>query len=121
MAGVVSELSDVSINGCAECPLSEATLRLWRTDTAVTTVEAASDLASTNPTFTVEASERYRAALEPSNYLVCAGSTCVNVAVIEGVTATVHVRLRFGPTSFVVADRASGELVEDYGLDIGFQ
>lgn len=120
IAGVIVQQSDVSVDGCMECPFADAEVSIWWTDSEVSTVSAASDIMQTaDPAFVQVASKRFHAALDPGHYLLCVRPNCVNIHV-EATTVTANVKRRKGPTSFFVASDPSQKPTEDFGLDVGF-
>ena len=111
VAGAVAAPSDAIGNGCQECPLSQATLRVWRAEDPIVTGDAAQSLAAATPTFVVEADQHYELALDPADFLLCASggtsipvSPCAAFSVVSGSVATINVEIRNGPTSLLVFD-----------------
>jgi hypothetical protein len=95
---------------------------MWAVEGSVNTPAAANQvLAAADPVRASVGDGRFHAPLAPGQYLVCAAPNCINVAVAADTTTTVNVKRRDGPTSFFVDDPISGSLVEDYGLDIGYE
>ncbi len=120
IAGVIVQQSDVSVDGCMECPFADADVGIWWTDSEVSTVSAASDIMRTaDPAFVQVASKRFHAALDPGHYLLCVRPNCVNIHV-EATTVTANVKRRKGPTSFFVTSDASQKPTEDFGLEVGY-
>jgi hypothetical protein len=121
LAGVVAELSDVEVNGCAECPLGQATLQLWQLEAPVESAAAAAALASERaPDQTEIASGHFRLALQPGAVLLCVRPNCINLTVSAGETSTVNIKLRDGSTGFFVERAAGARLEEDFGFSVGF-
>jgi hypothetical protein len=111
VAGVVAALSDVVGNGCQECPLGRATLRLWRAERPIANAEALPEVVAATPTSVIDADGRYQAALGPADYLLCASHPgapadlpCAVVSVTAGKVVTVNVKVRDGLTSLLVFD-----------------
>lgn len=121
VSGVVAELSDVVIDGCAECPLASATLEVWTLDAAF---ERGSDVpalvAARPPDVTREIAGSYGQALSPGWHLLCVRPNCVEINTHEGETLTVNVKRRNGPTGFFVGRPSSSRLEEDFGFEVGY-
>jgi len=122
IGGVVAASSDVVGDGCQECGFeSGGAVPIWKAEGVVSTPAAANDvLATADPVHASVRAGRFFAPLEPGSYLVCSVPNCINVTVAADTTTTVNVKLRNGPTSFFVVDPESRALVEDYGLDVGY-
>lgn len=106
IVGAIASESDVVTNGCQPCSYSSTTLELWATSSPIETKEAAKTLVEgASPTVKIEANSRYSQPMTPGNYLMCTGQSlrwCVNVDVGGAGSTTVHVKLIFGPTQFIV-------------------
>jgi hypothetical protein len=101
IAGVASYASDVTVNGCGECPLGEGTLLVWATADAVTTMEQAIEVFTSNPPMLeIEIEEQYEQMLDAGEYLVCTDSdyVCAGITVGSDV-ATVHVHYALSGSS----------------------
>jgi hypothetical protein len=120
VGGVVAESSDLVKNGCEECPLGKATLRIWRVDAPIASEsDAVALLTEREPDVTQDVSGRYRYALEAGQYLLCVRTNCINLGITANETLTVNIKGRDGPTGFFVGSGASTSLKEDYGFDVG--
>jgi len=122
IGGVVAASSDVVENGCQECAFeSGGSVAIWEVEGFVSSPAAANQvLAAGDPVRASARAGRFHALLAPGQYLVCSAPNCINVAVAADATTTVNVKRRDGPTSFFVVDPESRALVEDYGLDVGY-
>lgn len=120
IAGVVAQQSDVSRDGCLECPLAAATLLLWTVPEPFESSRDAVALVTTRaPDLTIEVEGSYRQPLARGWYLLSAGPNAVELNVHEDETLTVNVLLRDGPTSFFVGRPSSTRLLEeDFGFDV---
>jgi hypothetical protein len=120
VAGIVSSESDLVANGCQECPLSQATLQLWRVEAPVPDEATAAALVSERePDVSDLAQERYLFELEAGYYLLCSRPNCTNIEVRGDETLTVNVAQHFGPTSFFVG--RPGEAVEQVpDFEVGY-
>jgi hypothetical protein len=112
IAGVVASESDLVANGCQECPLSQGTIELWTSATAVTTADEAQALVDAGaPTQTVEVDERYEQTLDPGEYLVCVSNldrVCAGVTIADAVV-TVHASFPYGMPDLVVFEPGEAE------------
>lgn len=119
VAGVVASASDLVSDGCQECPLGEATLEIWSTDTLVTSAaEATARISAREPDVTALASGRYEQELAPGAYLLCVRPSCIGVSVAAGGT-TVNIQRREGPTGFFVGAADTTAFQEDFGFEVG--
>ena len=113
IAGLVAEPSDVKHDGCVECPLGDATLTIWRVDTAVTDdATAATIVNERDPDVIVDVSEHYGRDLEAGSYLLCEDAACIGIDVLAGQRLTVNIEHNFWSTNFYVGTGVSAELVD---------
>lgn len=119
VAGIVATSSDVSDNGCSECPFGETTLEIWNTDALIfTRMEADALLAECDADFVGTVTGRYDKKLAPGAYLLCVRPSCVGLVIEPEETVTVNIKLRFGPTSFFVGHFGEELLEENFGLGV---
>jgi hypothetical protein len=121
IAGVASSESDVVANGCQECPLSQGTMQIWASASAVTTADQARALVDGGaPTLEIEIDERYEQMLDAGEYLVCisGGEVCAGITISNAVI-TVHARYLYGPPSLIVFEPGSDEPRSDRIFDLG--
>jgi hypothetical protein len=123
IAGAASYATDVVENGCAECPLGEATLWVWATADAVTTLEQATEVFTAGPPMLeIEIDERYEQALDAGEYLVCTDHDYVCAGITVGsAVVTVHTHSVFGPRpSLIVFEPGSKDPRTDriFELDV---
>lgn len=110
IAGVIAYESDVVANGCQECPFTSASLSIWAALGPVADgVSAKAIIQAGPPAVSLDADARYRQALAPASYLLCAfpasySSACVSVDVVAGHATPVNLKLLFGPFHFIVFD-----------------
>jgi hypothetical protein len=110
IAGVVASESDVVSNGCQECPFAAMALSVWNASGSVADASSAKAIIQAGPAAAqIHADGRYRQALDPGDYLLCASvgsyeSACVSVEVVAGHVTPVNLRLLFGPFQFTVFD-----------------
>ena len=110
IAGVIASESDTVGNGCQECPFASMTLSIWTVPTQVTDAASAKAIIQAAPaSVTLQADGRYRQALDPGSYLLCAApssyeSACLSVDVVAGHVTPVNLKLLFGPFQFIAFD-----------------
>ena len=110
LAGVIASESDVMENDCQECPFASMALSIWTAAGPVTDVASAKAIIQAAPAaVTLQADGRYRQALDPGSYVLCAGpaghsSACIGVDVVAGHVTPVNLRLVYGPFQFIVFD-----------------
>jgi hypothetical protein len=121
VSGVVAAQSDLVTDGCQECPMGEATLTIWRVDTAVTdAAAAAATVAQREPDVTENVSGQYSRALEAGPHLLCVRPRCIGLTITTGETLTVNVKRLDGPVSFFVGAPGVANLRESPGLEVGY-
>jgi hypothetical protein len=110
IAGVIALESDAISNDCQECPFAAMDLSIWNAAGSVADASSAKTIIQAGPaTANVHADGRYRQALDPGGYLLCASlssyeSACVRVEVVAGHVTPVNLKLLFGPLQFTVFD-----------------
>jgi hypothetical protein len=121
VSGVVAGLSDVVSDGCAECPLTSATLEVWTLEAPFEQRSEVPVLVAARPAdLTRDIAGSYDQALEPGWHLLCVRPNCIEINTHEGETLTVNVKRRDGPTGFFVGRPSSSRLEEDFGFDVGY-
>ena len=110
IAGVIASESDLVGNGCQECPFASMSLAIWAVPGPVTDATGAKATIQAGPaTVALKADGRYRQALDPGSYMLCAApsgyeSACVSVDVVAGHVTPVNLKLLYGPFQFIVFD-----------------
>lgn len=111
IGGAVGSQSDTNSTvmgqSCTECPLSESTVGIWRTNAPIDDdVTAQSTCDEEAPYASIPADPHYGAELDTGSYLVCVGQfggACVSVSVESAKVTTVNVLLPFGEPKFYVS------------------
>lgn len=110
IAGVIASESDTVENDCHACPFSSSALSIWTAPGPVTDVASAKAIIQAAPaTVTFQANGRYRQALDPGSYLLCAPRSsnlwaCVSVDVVVGHVTPVNLELLPASFQFIVFD-----------------
>ena len=104
IAGVGASESDVVLNGCQTCSLSQGTLRIWSSADPVSTKEEGSAVIEATEVFaTIQIDQNYQQALDVGHYLICTTSLlCTAVNVEDGEVTTIHVLFSFGGAKLLV-------------------
>jgi len=117
IAGAIASRSDVVENGCQECPLSSARLKVWQT-TALASDQAAAEAAALDPpALVIEAQGHYRKVTGAGFYLMCAPTRdCVPIEVTDGKTTTVNVELPYGPARFFLGSPGAPKPMDGFNI-----
>jgi hypothetical protein len=110
IAGIVAGESDVILDDCQECPFDSMAFSIWTASGSVADASSAKAIIQAGPPAAkTQADGRYRQALDPGSYLLCASvgsyqSACVSVEVVAGHVTPVNLKLVYGPFQFIVFD-----------------
>jgi hypothetical protein len=107
LAGAAASQSDLVENGCADCRLTDGTLRVWESSTPIQTAEAAQALVDANGAHEdIEIHGTYEREKPLGEYLACVGSgfqtACAGITIGASQVVSVHVRYLNGPPEIIV-------------------
>ncbi len=107
LAGAAASQSDMVVNDCAECKLTDGTLRVWESSTPITTAEAAQALVNAQGAHEdIEIQANYERAKPPGEYLVCVGQgaegSCAGITIGASQVVSVHVKYLNAPARLIV-------------------